>query len=848
MKVPLSWLREYVDVNIDVNELAHRLTMAGNEVDSIERFGHIENVVIGEVLHVSQHPNADRLRLVQVDDGDGVHEVVCGAPNVAKGQKIAYASIGAELFDAYSDEPGKTRKLRRSKIRGVESSGMVCSEKELGIGDNHDGILVLPQGSATGTPIGDVLGDAVLDIELTPNRPDCLGVVGVARDVAALTGESLRMPTLDYETGGPTVESLAQVTVADGDLCPRYLAGVIRNVKIGPSPSWLQERLLAIGERPINNVVDATNFVMFELGQPLHAFDYDKVVDHHVIVRRATEGEILTTLDGVDRKLDGDSLLIADPNGGIGLAGIMGGENTEISDATVNIFLEAANFNPQNNRRTAGTLGMRSEATLRFEKGLRAGLAEVGIKRCLQIIQLVAGGEIAPGLIDEWPGEGTEQGHVDLTRRDISRVMGVDYPTELVESTLRSLRFELEALDAGSSENGDNDGWRVSIPFWRSDISIPEDLVEELARVIGYDDLPATPLSGRVTRWEPGAKHIFRRKIIDALTAYGMKQTITYVAISDELEEKAPPPPSTSNGIRSTDGIKLDNPVSGQHATLRRSLRAPTLESAARNTRTWRGPVALFESGIVFAPANDNSSDPLPSQVERLAGVMTGPRSTSLWGGNDGDFDFYDAKGAVEHVLETLAIDARFISLEDATYAQGRAAEVIANDRKGTVLGTVGVVDAAVWDRFDAESSGAVMFELDVEVLRSLIGDKTRADDYKPYPRYPDSQRDLALIADSDVRVGDALRICLQNRLVKSASVFDVYEGGGVGEGKKSLGIRVTYQSDARTLTSEQVTRAEEQIVVRLERELGVTLRSQSAPLARTTGEGGSPDLGENRV
>ena len=822
MKVPLSWLREYVDVNIDVEDLAHRLTMAGNEVDSIERFGYVENVVVGEVLEVSQHPNADRLRLVRVNDGDGVHEVVCGAPNVAKGQKIAYASIGAELVDAYSDEPGKTRKLRRSKIRGVESSGMVCSEKELGIGEDHDGILVLPDSSAIGTPIGGVIGDAVLDIELTPNRPDCLGVVGVARDVAALTGETLRMPSFEYESGDTAVDSLAQVTVVDGDLSPRYLGAVIRGVSIGPSPSWLQERLLAIGERPINNVVDATNFVMFELGQPLHAFDYDKVVDHHVIVRRAAEGEMLTTLDGVARKMDSESLLIADPSGGIGLAGIMGGENSEISEATVNIFLESANFNPQNNRRTAGNLGMRSEATLRFEKGLRAGLAEVGIKRCLRIIQLVAGGEIAPGLIDEWPGEGSEQEHVDLTRWHISRVMGVEYPTELIETTLMSLGFTFEPLDGSSSE-----GWRVSIPYWRSDITIPEDLVEELARTIGYDDLPATPLAGQVPRWEPGAKHIFRSKIIDALTAYGMQQTITYVAISNELESKAPVPSSISNDAGSIDELRLDNPVSGQHATLRRSLRAPTLESAARNTRTWRGPVTLFESGIVFAPNDAGSSDPLPAQNDRITGVMTGPRNASLWGSSDGDFDFFDAKGAVEHVLETIGIDARFIPLEDSTYAQGRSAEVVTNDRKGMVLGNVGVVDPTVWDGFDAESESAVMFELDVEVLRSLVGEKTRADSYTPYPRYPDSQRDLALVADSGVQVGDALRICTQNRLVKSASVFDVYEGGGVGEGKKSLGIRVTYQSDTRTLTSDQVTRAEDQIVKRLERELGVTLRSQ---------------------
>ncbi len=830
MKIPLSWLREYVDVNIDVDELAHKLTMAGNEVDSIERFGHIDNVVVGEVIEVNPHPNADRLRLVTVNNGADVHEVVCGAPNVAAGQMIAYASIGAHLFDPYSDDPNKTRRLRKSKIRGVESSGMVCSEKELGIGEDHDGILVLPGESEIGTPIGDVLGDAVLDLELTPNRPDCLGVVGVARDVAALTGEKLRMPSLDYETTGPDAADLAKVTVVDGDLSPRYVGGVIRNVNIGPSPSWLQERLLAIGERPINNVVDATNFVMFELGQPLHAFDYDKVTDRHVIVRRAAQGEKLTTLDGVERVLDNESLLIADPDGGIGLAGIMGGANTEISEATTNIFLESANFNPQNNRRTAGMLGMRSEATLRFEKGLRAGLAEVAIKRCLRIIQMVAGGETAPGLIDEWPGQGNEQTTVDLTKAQIARVMGVDYTDQQVENTLRSLGFDIESLEDTSSQLPDSTqtagaaGWRVDIPYWRSDISIPEDLIEELARIIGYDDLPATRLAGEVPRWEPGAKHLFRQRVVDALTGYGMRQTITYAAVSDELQQQAPTPSSSLDSDNDIPGLTLENPVSGQHAALRRSLRAPTLESAARNTRTWRGPVALFETGLIFRPS-EGKGDPLPQQVEKLTGVLTGPRNQSTWGRDDAGFDFFDAKGAVEHVLEALGIEPEFITLEDPTYGQGKAAEVLTSGRNGVAIGTVGVVDEAVWDRFDPETSGAVMFELDMEVLRSLIGDETRADNYRPFPRYPDSPRDLALVADSGIKVGDALRICRQNRLVKSAMVFDVYEGGVVGRGKKSIGIRVIYQSDTQTLTSDQVAKAEEQILRRLERELGVTLR-----------------------
>ena len=398
--------------------------------------------------------------------------------------------------------------------------------------------------------------------------------------------------------------------------------------------------------------------------------------------------------------------------------------------------------------------------------------------------------------------------------------MGVEYPVQQIETTLKSLGFEIEPLpDAGAN------GWRVAIPYWRSDIAIPEDLVEELARIIGYDDLPATGVAGRVPRWEPGATHVFRRRVVDALTAYGMRQTFTYAAVSDELEDKAPPPARRSSFDGVSEGVKLENPVSGHHATLRRSLRAPTLESAARNTRTWRGLVALFETGLVFA-SDTNPNAPLPLQNEQLTGVLTGPRGDSLWDRGDNDFDFYDAKGAIEQVLETLGVDAKFIPLEDTTYAQGKAAEVVTADRKGTPIGTVGIVDTAVWERFEAESPGAVMFELDMEALREIVGDKTRADSYTAYPRYPGSQRDLALVADSNVRVGDALQICQQNRLVKSASVFDVYEGGGVDEGQKSIGIRVMYQSDTRTLTSDQVARAEEQIVRRLEHELGVSLRS----------------------
>lgn len=458
MKVPVSWLNEYVDVDMSLDDLAHRLTMGGNEVDAIERTGWIDNVVVGHVKAVAQHPDADRLRLVTVDHGNGEAEVVCGAPNVAEGQKIAYASIGAVLNDAYAEEPGKTRKLKRSKIRGVVSEGMVCSVRELGIGEDHDGILVLDDDAVVGTPIGEVLGESVLDIELTPNRPDCLGVVGVARDVSAITGNPLKNPDIDFEATGPDVNTLASVEIADPDLCLRYTATVIEGVKIGPSPQWLQDKLTAIGERPINNLVDITNFVMFELGQPLHAFDYDKVADHKIIVRRATAGEKLTTLDDKERKLGSEMLVIADPEKSIGLAGVMGGANSEISAATKTVILESATFHGVNNRKTARGLELASQATLRFEKSLRTGLSEVGLRRATKLIQKIAGGVVASGIIDVYPSKGQEQESVQLDRAHIVRVLGVEFEDKQIESTLGNLGFDLKA---------DSDGWDVAIPYWR---------------------------------------------------------------------------------------------------------------------------------------------------------------------------------------------------------------------------------------------------------------------------------------------------------------------------------------------------------------------------------------------
>ena len=808
MKVPVSWLSEYVDIDMSLDDLAHRLTMAGNEVEEIERSGWVDNVVVGHVLSVLQHPDADRLRLVTVDYGSGEAEVVCGAPNVAEGQKIAYASIGAVLQDAYSEEPGKTKKLKRSKIRGVVSDGMVCSVRELGIGDDHDGILVLDDDAKIGTPIGEILGETVIDIELTPNRPDCLGVVGVARDVSAITGNELRQPNVEFEANGPDVNTLASVEIADPDLCLRYMASVIQGVKIGPSPQWLQDRLTMIGERPINNLVDITNFVMFELGQPLHAFDYDKIVDHKIIVRRAAEGEKLVTLDDKERNLGSEMLVIADPERGIGLAGVMGGANSEISESTTTVLLESATFHGVNNRKTARGLELASQATLRFEKSLRTGLSEVGLRRATKLILEIAGGEAASGIIDVYPSKDEEQHSVRFDRDRILRVLGVEFEKSQIETTLGRLGFELTA---------DADGWDVQIPYWRPDILIPEDLVEELARIVGYDNIPTTTLAGRPPQWQPQPELELRVRVTDALVRAGMREIISYPATTSEDEARVALPEETPSGV------KLRNPITADFSVMRRSLRESILGTVAQNSRTWRGPIALFEAGRVFLDFGEG----LPEERLMAAGAFAGPRNELHWDASTDTSDFYDAKGAVESVLADLSVTAVFEPGEDATFAAGRTALVRVPAANNVVIGVVGEVAGEVLSQFGAEVDAVAMFELDLAAVLKVMQGSDGSSKFEEYVRLPASHRDLSLIVDSGVTSGQIVEIANRNRIVTSATVFDLFEGKGVPDGKMAVAVRLVYQSPNKTLTADQIGKIEGQILNQLSKELGAELRAQ---------------------
>ena len=801
MKVPLSWLRQYVDVAIAPSELAHRLTMAGVEVGEVEETGGWSEVYVGRVTAVQPHPNADRLRLCTVTTGTDAIEVVCGAPNVAEGQKICFARVGAHLYNAHS---GRHETLAAARIRGVESQGMICSELELGLGEDHTGIIVLPDDAPLGEPLSDYLGDTVLDLELTPNRLDCLSMLGVAHEVAALTGGTVTEPEVCYDESGPAIGERVSISIADPDLCHRYTATVIDGVNIGPSPQWLQDRLTRAGLRPISNVVDVTNFVMMEYNQPLHAFDLDAVKDKTIIVRRARPGEHLTTLDGVDRPLTTENLVIADSSDAIGLGGVIGGANTEIGAGTMTVLLESANFNATNNRETATSMGLRTEATLRFEKGLRPELAPLALRRATALIQEVAGGTIAPGIIDVYPEPPSGPPTVTLTSRRLRQSLGMDVSLEQARMALDSLSFASEMR---------SDALVVTIPWWRNDVNIEDDLVEEVVRVIGYDSVPTEMLSTPIPFHSPTPTIALRDEIKDLLAAGGMQEVINYTLASEELLAQIKLDESELQSMR------IANPMSATHEYLRPTLQAGLLATLAANRSTGQGPFRFFEVGRVFLPR----SDELPVEIETAAAVLAGRRGEASWlaDSGSGDMDFYDAKGVVEWLLDRLDIEATWETGEHPVYQPGRCAAVRCGD---TVLGHVGEIHPTIRERFDLDAGTVSGFELRLQALLDALPGSDRR--FESLPRFPAATRDLALLLPVDVPAGRVTELILRHRLVQRAELFDIYSGENLELGTKSLAFHVHLQAADRTLTNEEVTRSLDGLLRTLEREVGATLRS----------------------
>ena len=800
MRVPLSWLRQYVDVDLPAQELAHRLTMAGIEVGEVEVIGGWNEVFVGHVTYVHPHPNADRLRLCVVTTGSEELEVVCGAPNVASGQKICFAKVGANIYNTHSE---RHETLEAAKIRGVESQGMICSAIELGLGDDHSRIIVLPDDAPTGALLDDYLGDTVLDLELTPNRLDCLSVLGVAHEVAALTGKTVREPEASYEESGAPITEKVNISVASPELCHRYTASLLLGVKIGPSPQWLQDRLTRAGLRPINNVVDVTNFVMLEYNQPLHSFDYDLIKNATVIVRRAWPGEALTTLDGVERKLTPENLVIADANDPIGLGGVIGGSNSEISDNTVNVLLESATFDGTNNRATAQTLGLRTEATLRFEKGLRPELAPIALRRATGLIQEVAGGTVAPGIVDVLSDEGADPPVVILTSGKIKRMLGMEVDLKRVRETMDALGFTWEP-------EGDA-ALKVTVPYWRNDVNIEEDLVEEVVRTIGYQSVPTTMLSSPIPFQQPVPVMGLRDQIKDVLAAAGIQEVINYPLVTlQQLEQ-------VEHLDKSALPLRVANPMSSDREYLRTTLRASLLATLASNQGHSAGPFRMFEAGRIFWPRDGD----LPEERETVAGVLAGLRHEPSWLEDDSLLDFYDAKGVVESVLDRLGVTATYEPVDDPAFHPGRCAAIKSRD---ALLGLVGEVHPVVMERLGLESPQVAAFELYLGPILAALPSSQQQ--FEPLPRYPSATRDLALVMPSDVDAGRVTQLILRHRGVDRAELFDIYAGENIAEGTKSLAFHVYFQARDRTLTNEEVNRSLDGLLRILEKELNVTLRA----------------------
>ena len=804
MKVPLSWIKEYVDTDLSPEEISHKLTMAGNEVDSIEKIGIIDNVYSGQIIDISRHPNADRLSIVKVRLENEEYEVVCGAKNISLDDKIVFAKEGAILIDPYSED-NKQVKLKKSKIRGVLSTGMVCSSKELGIGDDHEGVVILPKDTKIGIPISEVLGDVIFDFELTPNRPDCLGVLGIARDLGAIIGKKLNKFDTSYNGTDKDINSKLKVVIEDPELCSRYTATIIENIKIEPSPEWLKNRLIAIGERPVNNIVDVTNYVMFETGQPLHAFDYKKIQGNNIKVRRANNGENLVTLDGKIRNLDDSMVVISDSNRAIGLAGIMGGENSEISDDTTSIVLEAATWSPTNNRQTAKKLDLNSQATLRFEKGLKKGLCEIGLRRAINLILKITNGTTSKDIFDINTEINIHTEKIFFQYEKIKKVLGFEIKNKLIEQTLELLGFKLERQ---------KEGWDVEIPSWRPDISIQEDLVEEVARIVGYDDIPTTILSGAPPSSQSQNFIQLREKISDVLISLGMYESINYPTTSIEGEKRV------LIDEEEPKYIKLKNPVNSEFPIMRRSLIEGVLENIANNSKVWKEPIKIFELGKVF---HDNGGRK-PDEPYYIVGGFAGPRNEVNWDSENSDVDFYDVKGVIESLFEEINLQPNFEVLDNPLFVPGTCASVkILNE----VIGVLGQVNINIVEKFSSEIQKIFIFELSIEQLFDLIEKNKNytLKKFSEFNRLPFSYRDLSLIVNSDIFVQDLIAQITKNKLVKNINIFDVFEGKGVPKNKKAIGLRLTYQSSNKTITSDEINKSEQKIVKELKNKFDIDIR-----------------------
>ncbi|NOZ06728.1 MAG: phenylalanine--tRNA ligase subunit beta [Chloroflexi bacterium] len=820
MKVPVSWLREYVDVTLPVDELAELLTIAGLEVSRVERIGEEwlrDKVFVGQILEIRRHPDADRLVLATVEYGSAAPlTVVTGAPNLpvgTSGQKVAFATIGARLIDGYSEEL-RYKTLKPTKIRGIRSEGMVLSEKELGLSDDHSGIIILDDDAPVGMPLADWLGDAVLHLDLTPNLARCFGIIGVAREVAALTDQPLRLTDPQMVATDAPISGQVGIVIEDPDLCSRYSATLIRGVSTGPSPQWMRRRLLQCGVRSINNLVDITNYVMLEWNQPLHAFDYDKLVARAdgqaptIIVRRAQPGEKIVTLDDVERTLDEDMLLITDTAGPIAVAGVMGGADTEIDDQTQNILLESANFNFINIRRTAKLLKLPSEASRRFGKGLHPSSTLPAVRRASQLMAEWGGGTIAQGEADNYPRP-VPAVTINLTTREVQRLLGMDFSEAQIRAYLERLQFRVETDATDRS-------LVVTVPDHRLDVAGPADLVEEIARVHGYGRIPLTLMSDTLPPQHSNRELVLEEQIRNILVGCGLQEMISYALTSPQREEAL----ALHEPDEDVPYVRLANPISSERTVMRRTLMAGALDTLQSNLR-FRDRAFLFEIGRVYLPQTNQR---LPLEERRLVVVITGTRHEQGWMDTDEDgVSFYDLKGMIETLLQHLKLETgvEFRPQRARPFHPGRSAQLSVG---GEALGAFGELHPLVRQAFDLPDQPVFLADLNLDKLQRLVPE---AFYLEPVPRFPAVEQDLAVVVAEGVpaqEVEDTIRAA-GGRLLANISLFDIYRGEQIPPGKKSLAFSLRYQAADRTLTDREVAKVQARIVRRLQSALGAELR-----------------------
>ncbi len=809
MKISYRWLKEFVETELDARAVADRLTNAGIGVEQITPVVEgLAGVVVGEIEAVERELGTSAAghvnRLVRVAVPGKEFRVVCGAPNVAPGLRAAFAPPGARL-------PG-LGPVKAAKIRGVVSEGILCSEKELGLSDDHSGILLLPAEAPLGADLTTYLGldDWILDIEITPNRPDALSVVGVAREIAALTGAPFRFPRVVATEADVEASSLAEVRVEAPDLCPRFCARVITGLTVKPSPPWLAQRLRAVGLRPINNLVDVTNYIMWELGQPLHAFDLDTLAQHTVVVRRARPGERTKTLDGQERALNPDMALVCDPERAVGIGGVMGGADSEVTGATTRVLLEAAYWDPGSIRRTSRALGLSTDAAYRFERGGDIEAPPDVLGRAAQLMAELGGGAVARGVIDVYP-EPRPHRRVALRMSRVERVIGASPPREEAVRILQALGFAVD---------GSGDDLQVVVPSFRRDIHQEDDLVEEIVRIWGYDQIPLTLAGGgeiQAVTQPPGLR--LARPMRRVLNAAGLSECVTWVFLDPDRLKRM--------GWGDREGLlALQNPLSVERSILRPSLLPGLLEVVGLNANRQMPDVRAFEVGNVFAPHRPEDGDRPAHEDLRLGLVLTGLRAPRAWftGARD-RVDLYDAKGMAEAALQAAGVtDVQTVPWSDdqvpAYLEPGRAARLVCGSSE---LGWFGEVALAAREVFDLPAP-VFAAELSITALTTLPPATVR---YEPLPRFPAVQRDLAVVVSGQVTAGqvEAAIRAMNLPLLSRITLFDVYTGGQVGAGRRSLAWSLTFQAPDRTLTDAEVNRVHERIVAEVTRQFGAEVR-----------------------